>query len=387
MKKAITLLLLLAMALAITPFNPAFAQTSSIKAESHNTAVNGDAETLTINAPSGVRAGDVLIAQITYEKGRDAWPITPPSGWNHILTTDAYQGGGYKDIGQALYWKAATSNEPGSYTWRFVQNVEALGGMIRYSGVAGSPIIASSGRGGYGESTGQNQMVADGVSAEAGAMLVGFYGLKEMASLETPQGMTRVYQAWDRDNDYSILAAEEARAVAGATGSRTAYSWEYDSPRESIESEWVSQLVALRSSGSGGPVVQPPAEQPPVVTPPVGGSGITVYLNNRLLTLEDLPVIDNNRTLVPMRGFFEALGATVSWDAGTRTAIGTRGGTVVMVPIDSTQPTVNGSLVTIQVPARIINGRTYIPLRFVGEALGDLVEWNDATRSVQITTQ
>ncbi len=381
MKKSIALLMALVMVFTISQLNAAIAQNTSIKAESHTTAVNGDRETLTINIPSGVKSGDLLIAQITYEKGRDAWPITHPGGWNHIVTTDAYQGGGYTDIGQVLYWKTADSNEPASYTWRFSQSVEALGGIIRYSGVAESPIIASSGQGGYGESTGQNQMVANGITAEEGAMIVGFYGIKELANLETPNGMNRVYQQWDRDNDYSILAVEEVGLAAGATGSRIAYSWEYDDPRESLESQWVSQLVTLRPSNGEGTTQQPP------VGPPAGDSGITIFLDGQLLQLEDLPTIENGRTLVPMRGFFEALGADVSWDASTKTATGIRGGTVVRIPIGSNQPTVNGSVVVIQVPARIINNRTYIPLRFVGEALGEQVDWDGTTRSVIITTR
>lgn len=44
-------------------------------------------------------------------------------------------------------------------------------------------------------------------------------------------------------------------------------------------------------------------QQPPVTTPPTGTGGITVYLNNQILELEDLPVIQEGRTLVPMRVF------------------------------------------------------------------------------------
>ena len=117
------------------------------------------------------------------------------------------------------------------------------------------------------------------------------------------------------------------------------------------------------------------------------GTGITVYLNDQELILEDLPVIEQGRTLVPMRGFFEALGAEVAWIASTRTAIGTRGDITVIIPIGSNQPLVNGTEVTIEVPARIINNRTYIPLRFVGEALGEQVEWDGIHRAVLITTQ
>jgi|LSQX01.3.fsa_nt_gb hypothetical protein len=86
-----------------------------------------------------------------------------------------------------------------------------------------------------------------------------------------------------------------------------------------------------------------------------------------------------------MRAFFEALGAEVDWEADTETAVGTRDSNTVRIPIGSNQPTVNGQATTIQVLAQIIDGRTYIPLRFVGEALGDEVVWDGATSTINIT--
>lgn len=111
---------------------------------------------------------------------------------------------------------------------------------------------------------------------------------------------------------------------------------------------------------------------------------IPVFLNNQSLTLSDPPIIKNGRTLAPMRGLFEALGASVGWDSKSQTAIGERDGITVRIPIGSTKPMVNGVTKEISVAAEIINGRTYIPLRFVGEALGDEVIWNATNRSVEI---
>ncbi len=112
---------------------------------------------------------------------------------------------------------------------------------------------------------------------------------------------------------------------------------------------------------------------------------IRVYVDNQLLQLEDRPIIQDGRTLAPMRALFESLGASVDWEADTRTAVGTRGNITVRIPIGSTKPTINGRIETIQVAAQIIDGRTYIPLRFVGEAFGDDVKWDGTTRSITIT--
>ena len=118
---------------------------------------------------------------------------------------------------------------------------------------------------------------------------------------------------------------------------------------------------------------------------PGSASDINVYIDGNKLQLDNPPIIQSGRTLVPMRAFFEALGAKVTWEADTETAVGARDGNTVRIPIGSTRPTVNGQVKTIQVPAQIINGRTYIPLRFVGEALGDEVAWDGTTNTITIT--
>lgn len=86
-----------------------------------------------------------------------------------------------------------------------------------------------------------------------------------------------------------------------------------------------------------------------------------------------------------MRAFFSSLGASVDWEPETQTAIGKRGSVTVRIPIGSARPTINSRIKSIDVAAQIIDGRTYIPLRFVGEALGDDVQWDGSTRSITIT--
>lgn len=112
---------------------------------------------------------------------------------------------------------------------------------------------------------------------------------------------------------------------------------------------------------------------------------ITVYLEDEELHLAEEPFIQEGRTLVPMRAFFKALGAEVSWEHDTRTAVGVRNDITVCIPIGSIHPTVNGEKAVIDVPAQIVNDRTYIPLRFVGQSLGDDVSWDEETRSIYIT--
>ena len=95
--------------------------------------------------------------------------------------------------------------------------------------------------------------------------------------------------------------------------------------------------------------------------------------------------IIQGRFLVPIRGIFEALGADVAWDGHTNTVTGKRGHTTVILTIDSNLARVNGDHIQLDVPATLINGRTFGPLRFISEALGADVKWNEEDRVATIT--
>lgn len=120
------------------------------------------------------------------------------------------------------------------------------------------------------------------------------------------------------------------------------------------------------------------------VANPKPNNSVQVILNGNVLDFEVPPIIENGRTLVPLRAIFEALGASVSWDQTSRTVTARQGATTVLLPLDSTHALVNNNLTPLDVPAKIINGRTLAPLRFVGEAFGSHVVWNNATQTINI---
>ena len=111
---------------------------------------------------------------------------------------------------------------------------------------------------------------------------------------------------------------------------------------------------------------------------------ISVYLDGVQLTFDVPPQLMNDRTMVPLRAVFEAMGAHVDWDGDTETVTGTKGDTVVVLTIGDTSPTINGQVVTIDQPGVIVNDRTLAPLRFVGEAFGGTVDWDGDTQTVTI---
>ncbi len=113
---------------------------------------------------------------------------------------------------------------------------------------------------------------------------------------------------------------------------------------------------------------------------------ISVTINGQAQSYDQMPVMESDRVLVPMRGIFEALGAEITWEESTETVTGKLGGTTVVLSIGNTNATVNGATVTLDVPARLINDRTMVPVRFISESLGANVDWDDATQTVIITT-
>lgn len=116
-----------------------------------------------------------------------------------------------------------------------------------------------------------------------------------------------------------------------------------------------------------------------------GAPEIKITLNGEYITFDQPPVIENGRTLVPMRSIFEAFGAQVLWDPETKTVTGILDGKIIKLTINGTEAYVDGVRNTLDVPAKIIGGRTMVPVRFVSESLNADVEWLQASRTVVIT--
>jgi hypothetical protein len=102
--------------------------------------------------------------------------------------------------------------------------------------------------------------------------------------------------------------------------------------------------------------------------------------NIDVITMDVAPVIVDGRTLLPVRFMAYALGATVDWNDATRE--------VTLVTADGASLTfaIGAFAPGMDVPAQIIDGRTMVPLRFISEFFGATVEWDAATRTVEILT-
>jgi hypothetical protein len=110
---------------------------------------------------------------------------------------------------------------------------------------------------------------------------------------------------------------------------------------------------------------------------------IKVLYNARQVVFPDArPKMDGNRILVPVRFIAETLGASV--DYADKLVTIRQEGKVIELPLGSDVVKVNGEPITLDTKATVENGRTYVPLRFVSEALGQTVEWDSVARFVWI---
>lgn len=92
----------------------------------------------------------------------------------------------------------------------------------------------------------------------------------------------------------------------------------------------------------------------------------------------------NNATLVPMREFFQKLGANLKWDAKTKTILATTNEKTIQLVIDQKTAKINGEDHGLLVEPKIINDQTYVPLRFIAEALTYDVDWNTRDNIISI---
>ncbi|HOQ37009.1 MAG TPA: copper amine oxidase N-terminal domain-containing protein [Acetivibrio sp.] len=112
---------------------------------------------------------------------------------------------------------------------------------------------------------------------------------------------------------------------------------------------------------------------------------IKIFLNGTKLEFDVNPYIKNGRTMVPFRGIFEALGVEVSWDGVNRTVLATNDTTEIFIEIGKEYAFVNGYRIDLDAASEIVNGRTFVPLRFVSENAGAEVSWDGNTRTVYIS--
>lgn len=113
-------------------------------------------------------------------------------------------------------------------------------------------------------------------------------------------------------------------------------------------------------------------------------SSVSVYVDGKALCFDTSPRLLNGRTMVPMRGIFEALGATVEWSGETRTVTAQKDDRTVVLTVDDPHITVNGVAAELDCAPTIRQNRTLVPVRAVAEAFGVSVDWLSDIKTVVI---
>ena len=114
----------------------------------------------------------------------------------------------------------------------------------------------------------------------------------------------------------------------------------------------------------------------------------TMTLDGEELKIDDdgsVPVVENDSTLLPIRGVAEAIGAQVDYHADSQTVSLTDNEMLVSIQIGSADIEINGEISQMPVSAKVENDRTLIPLRAAAEALGCEVEWDQDTKGITLT--
>lgn len=110
-----------------------------------------------------------------------------------------------------------------------------------------------------------------------------------------------------------------------------------------------------------------------------------VFLDGIPLSLDVPPLMEEGRVLIPVRVIFEALGAGIDWDGAAKTVTARKDDTEIRLIVGG-QALVNDQPVYLDVPAKIVESRTMVPLRFVSEVFGCQVNWSEDDQTVYISS-
>lgn len=98
-----------------------------------------------------------------------------------------------------------------------------------------------------------------------------------------------------------------------------------------------------------------------------------------------VPVIENDRTLLPVRAVIEAMGGTAEWKEEERTVVLTKDDTIIQLTVGSNTALLNGEEYILDTVPVVINDRTMLPIRFVAEGFGYKVDWDGDTMTVTLS--
>jgi len=151
-------------------------------------------------------------------------------------------------------------------------------------------------------------------------------------------------------------------------------------------------VAVVSLNGKYGLIANPLTYAKPPTPEPITDE-ISVYCNGEKLEFDVLPMMEKGRVLVPLRVIFEALGAEVEWDEKYQDVTVVKDNLVINFRIDTYVMDCYNTLsekqeqTVLDVPPKIVNDRTLVPIRAVSEGLGARVEWDGDEYAVRIWTE
>lgn len=115
-------------------------------------------------------------------------------------------------------------------------------------------------------------------------------------------------------------------------------------------------------------------------------TNVSVFVDGTPLEMDTVPIIVNDRALVPIRAISEKLNYNVGWNNEHQLVSISNNSKNIFLQIGSQLVHVNDVEHEIDVAPLIHNNRTYVPIRFVTETLNCIVDWDEATESVLVYT-
>ncbi len=146
---------------------------------------------------------------------------------------------------------------------------------------------------------------------------------------------------------------------------------------QQIEARYAAELAKFKKD-----------RQPYLIYGYHGGKGPNLQVDNTPIFSDAPPYIDkNNRTMVPYRAIAQALGAQVHWNEKERSVTLRKGDSVIVLTVGQKTVRVNGQAIAMDTAPVIQGNRTMVPVRYVSELLGAFVHWDQPSATVIIKTQ
>lgn len=177
------------------------------------------------------------------------------------------------------------------------------------------------------------------------------------------------------DKNDNILAVSDDNKVIEIF--RTSNPIDYEPPYEGIDTV-VVDIMAPAENIDTSPII-PQTEEEKAVIEDARKNGKPYSLVN---TNSIEAIVENDRLLIPLRNMAEHINCEVDWDPKEKTAYLIKDGTVVKFIIGSSQYYINDEIHYLDTPAKIYNGKTYIPFRSAGDALGINIAYNPHTKNI-----